>query len=100
LVTDNNHGSPLTGSFSKLLTTILGKVVVPTTLNSMSVDQRQWKSLGVAPALGEPAAALGDAYLALGATHSFTCAPYLLDSAPSVGDQIAWVFENLNPRPP
>ena len=33
--------------------------------------QRRWRSLGVSPALGEPASALGDAYAALGAAPSF-----------------------------
>jgi len=69
-------------------------VAVPTTLNSISVDRNRWRSLGVSPDLGEPAYALGDAYLNLGATRSFTCAPYLLDSAPSQGDQIAWGESN------
>ena len=35
---------------------------------------------------GEPASAVGDAYMAMGAQLSFTCAPYLLDSAPKAGD--------------
>lgn len=70
-----------------------GQVRVPTTLNSVSVA-RGWRELGVSPALGEPASALADAYLALGATASFTCAPYLLDSAPDHGDQIVWGESN------
>ena len=44
--------------------------------------------LGIDPALGEPASALGDAYMAMGAQLSFTCAPYLLDTAPKAGEQI------------
>ena len=36
--------------------------------------------------LGEPAAALADAYVALGAKATFTCAPYLLD-APSFAEE-------------
>ncbi|WP_122695208.1 aconitase X, partial [Pseudomonas viridiflava] len=61
------------------------KVVVPTTLNSISVDQRRWKTLGVDPAFGEPASAVGSAYMAMGARMSYTCAPYLLESAPKAG---------------
>ena len=70
------------------------KVRVPTTLNSISVDQRRWRELGIDPALGEPASALGDAYMAMGAQLSFTCAPYLLDSAPKAGEQIVWAESN------
>lgn len=71
-----------------------GKVQVPTTLNAIGVDQRRWHELGVPPDLGEPASALGDAYIALGAQKSFTCAPYLLDGAPSLGEQVAWGESN------
>ncbi len=67
---------------------------VPTTLNSISVDQRRWRELGIDPTLGEPASALGDAYMAMGAQLSFTCAPYLLDSAPKAGEQIVWAESN------
>ena len=70
------------------------KVRVPTTLNSISVDQRRWRELGIDPALGVPASALGDAYMAMGAQLSFTCAPYLLDSAPKAGEQIVWAESN------
>ncbi len=37
-----------------------------TTLNSISVDQRQWRALGIDPAFGEPASALGEVYMAIG----------------------------------
>jgi predicted aconitase/predicted aconitase with swiveling domain len=70
------------------------KVRVPTTLNSISVDQRRWRELGIDPALGEPASALGDAYMAMGAQLSFTCAPYLLDTAPKAGEHIVWAESN------
>lgn len=70
------------------------RVAVPTTLNAISVDQRRWRELGVPAALGEPASALGEAYMAMGARMSYTCAPYLLDTAPSAGEQIAWAESN------
>jgi predicted aconitase len=50
--------------------------------------------LGIDPTLGVPASALGDAYMAMGAQLSFTCAPYLLDSAPTAGEQIVWAESN------
>lgn len=70
------------------------KVRVPTTLNSISVDQRRWRAQGVDPSLGDPAAALGNAYVEMGAQPSFTCAPYLLDGAPARGEQIVWAESN------
>ena len=70
------------------------KVCVPTTLNSISVDQRQWRALGIDPAFGEPASALGEVYMAMGAALSYTCAPYLLDIAPKAGEQIVWAESN------
>lgn len=80
--------------FAQMLVEMGGRVRVPTTLNSISVDQRRWRELGVDAAFGEPASALADAYLALGAQPSFTCAPYLLATAPSFGEQIGWGESN------
>lgn len=71
-----------------------GKVKIPTTLNAISVDQRRWRSLGIDPAFGEPASALAQAYVDMGAQASFTCAPYLLDSAPKAGEDIVWAESN------
>jgi predicted aconitase/predicted aconitase with swiveling domain len=70
------------------------KVKVPTTLNAISVDQKQWKAQGIKPEFGQPASDVGDAYVAMGAKKTFTCAPYLLDSAPAYGDQIVWAESN------
>ncbi|MCE2563320.1 aconitase X [Komagataeibacter sp. FNDCF1] len=70
------------------------RVRVPTTLNAISVDQRRWRSFGIAPSFGEPAVALAEAYEQMGAKGSFTCAPYLLDSAPGPGEQIVWAESN------
>ena len=80
--------------FAQSLAEMGGRVAVPTTLNSISVDRERWVALGVDAALGEPASALADAYVALGATPTFTCAPYLLDSRPALGDQVAWGESN------
>ncbi|MFC1456591.1 aconitase X [Microvirga arabica] len=71
-----------------------GKVAVPTTLNSISIDHRRWRTQGVDPAFGEPASQLGDAYVDMGARPTFTCAPYLLESVPQKGEQIVWAESN------
>jgi predicted aconitase/predicted aconitase with swiveling domain len=88
------YTGPASLRFAQQLVQWGAKVRVPTTLNSISVDQRRWRALGIDPLLGEPASALGDAYMAMGAQLSFTCAPYLLDSAPKAGEQIVWAESN------
>jgi predicted aconitase/predicted aconitase with swiveling domain len=88
------YTGPASLQFARQLVQWGAKVRVPTTLNSISVDQRRWRELGIDPALGEPAGALGDVYMAMGAQLSYTCAPYLLDSAPKAGEQIVWAESN------
>ncbi|WP_223528444.1 aconitase X [Pseudomonas sp. GL-R-19] len=88
------YTGPASLRFARQLVQWGAKVRVPTTLNSISVDPRRWRELGIDPALGEPASALGDAYMAMGAQLSFTCAPYLLDTAPKAGEQIVWAESN------
>lgn len=88
------YTGPASLRFAQQLVQWGARVRVPTTLNSISVDQRRWRELGIDAALGEPASALGDAYMAMGAQMSFTCAPYLLDSAPKLGEQIVWAESN------
>eukprot|EP00927_Polykrikos_kofoidii_P014055 TRINITY_DN16128_c0_g2_i1.p1 TRINITY_DN16128_c0_g2~~TRINITY_DN16128_c0_g2_i1.p1 ORF type:complete len:705 (-),score=90.26 TRINITY_DN16128_c0_g2_i1:449-2491(-) len=80
--------------FAQALANLGGKVAVPTTLNSSSADRRRWRDLGVPSSLGEAACSVGDAYLQLGCTHSFTCAPYLLDGVPARGEDVAWGESN------
>ena len=85
--------------FAQMLVKHSGRVSVPTTLNSISIDQRRWRELGVdAQSLGLPASQLAQAYVDLGArVDSFTCAPYLLhgeSQRPNVGDHIAWGESN------
>lgn len=80
--------------FAETLAGLGGRVRVPTTLNAISVDQRRWTEHGTDPALARPASALADAYVAMGAQPSFTCAPYLLDAVPATGDDIAWAESN------
>eukprot|EP00971_Amphidinium_carterae_P216747 4302791-Amphidinium_carterae.2 len=71
-----------------------GSVCVPTTTNAISVERAGWRALGVPEELGEPAQALADAYLQLGASPTFTCAPYLLPTAPRMQAQVAWGESN------
>lgn len=81
-------------SFAQKLKELGGRVVVPTTLNSISVDHRRWRAQGIDASIGEPASRLGDVYTEMGARPTFTCAPYLLDTAPEQGEQVAWAESN------
>ncbi|KAL4748756.1 hypothetical protein BDW72DRAFT_214581 [Aspergillus terricola var. indicus] len=70
------------------------RVAIPTTLNSISVDQRRWREVGVDEDLAKEANRLANAYVAMGAESTFTCAPYLLESPPGAGDTIGWAESN------
>jgi predicted aconitase len=71
-----------------------GSVVVPTTLNAISVDQRRWRTQGVDERFGVPASKLAEAYVEMGAMPTFTCAPYLLDARPQRDEQVVWAESN------
>lgn len=81
-------------SVPKRLLEMGAKVVVPTTLNSLSVDMRRFKELGTDTETSKAAAEVGEVYLQIGAKVSFTCAPYLLQTAPSAGENIGWAESN------
>eukprot|EP00980_Cylindrotheca_fusiformis_P014338 scaffold3827_cov179-Cylindrotheca_fusiformis.AAC.2 len=73
-----------------------GRVKIPTTLNSVSTDLRNWEKLGIIPTESQQSSIrLAHAYVALGCSESsFTCAPYLLDHPPKEGEQIVWGESN------
>ncbi len=87
------HG-PSSLSFAKELQKCGARFNIPTTLNAISVDQRNWRHQGIKDAIGQPASDLGSIYMEMGAQLSYTCAPYLLDTAPSFGEQIVWAESN------
>ncbi|CEO59755.1 hypothetical protein PMG11_04419 [Penicillium brasilianum] len=88
------YTGPATLEFAQTLCRWGAKVRIPTSLNSISIDRRLWRSQGVDPSLGEPSEKLVQAYLEMGAQPTFTCAPYLLDTAPKPGDNIMWAESN------
>ena len=69
-------------------------VIIPTTINAISVDRENWQSQGVVPDLGMKASRLADAYVKMGAHPTFTCAPYLLPESPLKGEVIGWSESN------
>ncbi|KAK6215570.1 hypothetical protein QIS74_08589 [Colletotrichum tabaci] len=88
------YTGPASLAFAEKLLGLGGKVAVPTTMNSISIDARRWRALGIDPVFGDVSARLADAYVQMGATPTFTCAPYQLESAPRKGDQVAWGESN------
>lgn len=88
------YTGPATLEFAQTLCRWGAKVRIPTSLNSISIDRRLWRSQGVEPSLGEPSEKLAQAYLEMGAQPTFTCAPYQLNTAPEPGDHIMWAESN------
>jgi len=88
------YASPANLRFAELMADLGARVRVPTTTNAISVDRKNWRKQGVPSAFGEPASRLADAYVRMGAQPSFTCAPYLLKTAPKRGEVIAWAESN------
>ena len=80
--------------FAETMRDLGAEVVIPTSINAISVDRDHWISQGQAPDFGEQASRLADAYVAMGAQPVFTCAPYLLDEAPAFGEVIGWSESN------
>jgi hypothetical protein len=80
--------------FAETMAEMGGHVTIPTTMNAISVDHGNWRSQGVAPDFGLRAVRLADAYVQMGARPTFTCAPYLLASAPKAGENIGWSESN------
>jgi len=88
------YASPANLTFARKMADLGGKVVIPTTMNAISVDHAHWRAQGVPPRFGAPAQELADAYVQMGCKPSFTCAPYLLDTAPVKGEAIGWSESN------
>ncbi|MBP1887600.1 aconitase X [Sinorhizobium mexicanum] len=88
------YASPANLTFAEKMAEMGAQVRVPTTMNAISVDRSNWQAQGVPAAFGDPAARLADAYVRMGCRPTFTCSPYLLDSAPRAGESIAWAESN------
>ena len=88
------YTGPASLRFARRLCDLGARVLVPTTLNAISADERRWRAQGVEPGFAEAALALAHAYGAMGAAPTYTCAPYQLRSAPARGEHIAWAESN------
>ena len=80
--------------FAQKLLDLGAKFTITTTLNSISIDRRRWQEMGMDPKVSAEAERLADAYMAMGACMSFTCAPYLRDKIPEMGENIGWAESN------
>ncbi|KAJ4355317.1 hypothetical protein N0V95_002992 [Ascochyta clinopodiicola] len=92
---DGAHFGPASVLFGKQLRDLGGKFAVSTTVNALTIDQQRWRDLGVDVTFGTESDELARAFLDMGARMSFTCAPYQLDSAPKLGDQVAFGESNV-----
>lgn len=88
------YASPANLTFAEKMAEMGATVRVPTTMNAISVDRDNWVEQGIPRSFGDPAARLADAYIRMGCQPTFTCSPYLLDTAPKNGDIIAWAESN------
>lgn len=88
------YASPANLTFAETMADLGARVCIPTTMNAISVDHANWRAQGVPPLFGGPAQRLADAYVRMGCQPTFTCSPYLLDTAPTEGEAIAWSESN------
>ncbi|GAB4291105.1 MAG: aconitase X [Roseovarius sp.] len=80
--------------FAETLADLGARVAIPTTINAISVDRENWRAQAVPADFGDRASRLADAYVRMGAQPTFTCAPYLLDGAPRLGERLGWSESN------
>ena len=67
---------------------------MPTSLNASAIDHFRWREYRVPPELLDKCRRLENAYVAMGASPTWTCAPYQQGMIPRFGQQIAWGESN------
>jgi predicted aconitase len=80
--------------FAERLVELGGAVAVPTTLNVGSLDLLHPELVRTDAATSSAARRLMDAYRALGAWPTWTCAPYQAGHRPKLGEHVAWAESN------
>ena len=80
--------------FAETMAGMEAKVAIPTTMNAISIDRENWTEHDLPPDFGQAASRLADAYVRMGARPTFTCAPYLADDVPRLGENIGWSESN------
>ena len=80
--------------FAERLASLGARVAVPTSLNVSGVDECGWKDWAVSPEWAAKAARQMLAYERMGASPTWTCAPYQTKMRPVFGQQVAWGESN------
>jgi predicted aconitase len=80
--------------FAETLVRLGARVSVPTTLNVSSLDLMHPGLVRLDADESAAARRLMDAYVAIGARATWTCAPYQIESRPEPGTDIAWAESN------
>lgn len=80
--------------FAEKLASLGGRVILPTSLNATSLDLHNWRAWDVNTTWASKAQRMANAYLAMGCTPTWTCAPYQTEFVPKFGQQIAWAESN------
>src|SRR5438477_1613359 len=80
--------------FAERLSSLGARVAVPTSLNVSGVDECGWQDWAVSPEWAAKAARQMLAYEKMGASPTWTCAPYQTQMRPVFGQQIAWGESN------
>ncbi|NNF11609.1 MAG: DUF521 domain-containing protein, partial [Gemmatimonadetes bacterium] len=80
--------------FAEALVAGGGQMAVPTTLNVGALDLLHPEVVRADSHKTEMARRQMDAYVAMGAQPTFTCAPYQVGHEPDVGAQVAWGESN------
>src|SRR5439155_248597 len=70
------------------------RVTVPTTVNPLGTDLRQWRDLGIPAEFADKQERIARAYGSMGVRPSFTCTPYLVGARPAFGEHVAWAESN------
>jgi predicted aconitase len=87
------HG-PAGLQFAERLVAGGGKVSVPTTLNSASLDLLHPNLVHETPERARAARRQMDLYVEMGCRPTWTCAPYQLPDRPAFGQHVAWAESN------
>ncbi len=80
--------------YAERLASLGARVAVPTSLNVVSLDRVAWREIGIPASYAGNARRIAEAYLAMGAEPTFTCAPYQTAARPRFAEQIAWSESN------
>ncbi|NNE05503.1 MAG: DUF521 domain-containing protein [Xanthomonadales bacterium] len=80
--------------FAEKLASAGARVRIPTSLNVGAMDLRQPSNVLLEGATRDLAIRQMNAYVAMGCTPSWTCAPYQAGFRPSPGEQVAWAESN------